>query len=198
MIDLFIFDEGGVLIRNHMVLADVASALGLEPRAFAAMLPPDVTLVSSGHIGSEEFWRRFSARTGITVSRNWWDECFKPTRDEPTFELVHELAQGARTVCGTNTIDCHHATNERLDMYEPFHAVYASHLLHLSKPDPRFWEEILAREGVLAENTFFTDDSVENVEIARSLGIHAVLYTDADSLRQELIAAGAPVSPTRG
>ena len=193
MIDLYIFDEGGVLIRNHMVLADVARALGMEAGALAALLPPDMGLASSGFIGSEEFWRRFTARTG-----NWWDVCFKPTRDEPTFALVRELARGARTVCGTNTIDCHHATNERLGMYEPFHAVYASHLIHLSKPDPRFWLEILQREGAAPERAFFADDSEKNVEAARALGIRSFLYTDAASLRRELVAAGAPVQPQPG
>lgn len=198
MIDLYIFDEGGVLIRNHMVLADVARALGMEAGALAALLPPDMGLASSGFIGSEEFWRRFTARTGIAADRNWWDECFKPTRDEPTFALVRELARGARTVCGTNTIDCHHATNERLGMYEPFHAVYASHLIHLSKPDPRFWLEILQREGAAPERAFFADDSEKNVEAARALGIRSFLYTDAASLRRELVAAGAPVQPQPG
>ena len=198
MIDLYIFDEGGVLIRNHMVLADVARALGMEAGALAALLPPDMGLASSGFIGSEEFWRRFTARTGIAADRNWWDVCFKPTRDEPTFALVRELARGARTVCGTNTIDCHHETNERLGMYEPFHAVYASHLIHVSKPDPRFWLEILQREGVAPERAFFTDDSEKNVEAARALGIRSFLYTDAESLRRELAAAGAPVQPLQG
>ncbi|PKL07136.1 MAG: haloacid dehalogenase [Spirochaetae bacterium HGW-Spirochaetae-9] len=191
MIDLYIFDEGGVLIRNHMVLGGVAAALGMERDALFALLPPELSLVSNGEIGSEEFWRRFEARTGIRAEKNWWSECFKPTRDEPTFSLVRELAMKARIVCGTNTIDCHHIINESLGMYEPFHAVYASHLMHLSKPDPRFWEKILADEGVAPERAFFTDDSPKNVEAARELGIQAFLYTDADSLRRDLLSVGA-------
>lgn len=195
MIDLYIFDEGGVLIRNHMVLGAAAKAMGMEPEALRALLPPDMALLSSGEIDSGEFWRRFEARTGIVPERNWLSECFAPTRDEPTFELVRELACVARTVCGTNTIDCHHAINERLGMYEPFHAVYASHLIHRSKPDPRFWEEILRCEGVPAKRAFFTDDSPANVEAAKSLGIKAFVYTDAATLRRDLVSVGAPIAP---
>ena len=191
MIDLYIFDEGGVLIRNHMVLGDVAAVLGMERDALFALLPPDLLSVSNGEIGSEEFWHRFEARTGIRAEKNWWAECFKPMRDEPTFALVRELAKSARTVCGTNTIDCHHLINERLGMYEPFHEVYVSHLMHLSKPDPRFWEKILASEGVAAARAFFTDDSPKNVEAARELGMQAFLYTDAASLRRDLLSVGA-------
>lgn len=194
MIDLYIFDEGGVLIRNHMVLGDVAAAMGMEKETLLRLLPPDMILMSNGEIDSGEFWRRFEARTGIKVERNWWAECFKPTRDEPTFALVRELALGARTVCGTNTIDCHHAINEKLSMYEPFHAVYASHIMHRSKPDPLFWREILESEGVAPERAFFTDDSPKNVEAARALGLRAFLYTDAASLRKDLLSVGAPVA----
>jgi len=193
VIDLYIFDEGGVLIRNHMVLGEVARLLGLEPAALRAMLPPDMALLSAGEIDSAEFWRRFEARTGIRAEKNWWAECFKPTRDEPTFAIVRELAGEARTVCGTNTIDCHHLINQRLGMYEPFHAVYASHLIHRSKPDPRFWQEILRSEGVPAERAFFTDDSAANVEAAHSLGIQAFAYTDAATLRRDLVSVGAPI-----
>jgi len=195
MIDLYIFDEGGVLIRNHMVLGSVAAALGMDSEKLRTLLPPDISLLSSGNIDSGEFWRRFGARTGIRAEKNWWDECFKPTRDEATFDIVRELATCARTVCGTNTIDCHHATNQKLGMYAPFHAVYASHLIHRSKPDPRFWQEILRSEGVAAERCFFTDDSPANVEAAATLGMKAFVYTDAVSLRRNLVSVGAPIAP---
>ncbi len=191
MIDLYIFDEGGVLIRNHMVLGDVAHALGMEKDELRPLLYPEMIRVSNGEIGSEEFWRRFEARTGIRVEKNWLEECFKPTRDEPTFALVRELAKTERTVCGTNTIDCHHIINERLGMYEPFHRVYASHIMGLSKPDPRFWKAILESEGVAPERSFFTDDSPKNVDAALELGIKAFLYTDAETLRRDLLSLGA-------
>lgn len=190
---LYIFDEGGVLIRRHMIIAEVAAALGLAHEALRRLLPPDIGLLARGEIDSAEFWRRFSARTGIAPGENYLETLFKPVKDEPTFELVRSLARHARVVCGTNTIDCHHSINERLGMYEPFHAVYASHLMHVAKPDPAFWLAILRAEGVRPEEAFFTDDSPENVEAARRLGIHAWLYTDAESLARILRQSGAPI-----
>lgn len=190
---LYIFDEGGVLIRRHMIIAEVAAALGLTHDELRRLLPPDIGLLARGVIDSAEFWRRFSARTGIVPAENYLETLFKPARDEPTFELVRALARRARVVCGTNTIDCHHIINERLGMYEPFHAVYASHLMHVAKPDPAFWQFILRAEGVRPEEAFFTDDSPENVEAASRLGIHAWLYTDAESLVRFLRQSGAPI-----
>ncbi|MCX8014374.1 MAG: HAD-IA family hydrolase, partial [Rectinema sp.] len=108
-------------------------------------------------------------------------------------QIVRRLARHHRVVCGTNTIDCHHEINIRLGMYEPFHAVYASHLMHVAKPDPDFWRYILRAEGVHPEEAFFTDDSQENVDAALALGIHARLYTDAESLARQLRDCGAPI-----
>jgi putative hydrolase of the HAD superfamily len=193
MIKLYIFDEGGVLIRNHMVLPAVAESLGLAPEALRKLLPPDMEAYSRGDFDGAEFWRRFQARTGLRPSDNSWGAHFKPTRDEPTFALVRELARGARVVCGTNTIDCHHDINERLGMYDCFHTVYASHLMRRVKPEPGFWLDILEAEGVAPGDAFFTDDSPENVEAARALGLESRLYVDAASLRRDLAALGAPV-----
>ncbi len=193
MIDLYIFDEGGVLIRNHMIMGDVAAALGLDITTFLDFIAPDIKSLSRGSIESAEFWRRFSDRTGIRPSENYLKTLFRPLPDEDTFSLVDELSKKARVVCGTNTIDSHHEINIQLGLYSPFHAVYASHIIGHIKPEPEFWQHILEAEGVPAERTFFTDDSEENIKAASSLGIQAVHYIDADHLRQALLELGAPI-----
>lgn len=192
-LSLYIFDEGGVLIRRHMIMPDVAAALGIQPEVLKALLPPDIALLTRGEISSEEFWFRFSARTGIHPAEDYLRTFFHPVKDDPTFRLVERLAARARVVCGTNTIDSHHKINLELGMYAPFHAVYASHLLHVMKPDIEFWLRILRAEGVHPEQAFFADDSPDNVRVARELGINAWLYTDAHSLELQLKALGAPL-----
>jgi FMN phosphatase YigB (HAD superfamily) len=194
MIDLYVFDEGGVMIRGHMVMQNVAEEMGIAGAVLRSLLPPDIYALQRGEIDSAEFWNRFAARTGVAPERNWLEVCFRPRRDEPTFALARELAAGARVVCGTNTIDCHHETNEALGMYDCFHAVYASHLMHRMKPEPGFWLDILQAEGATAERTFFTDDSAENVVAARALGIRSFLYSDAEGLRRDLLSVGAPIA----
>jgi 2-haloacid dehalogenase len=41
-----------------------------------------------------------------------------------------------------------------------------------------------------AEEALFVDDNAANVDAAAKMGIHAVLFTDADSFRTELLRAG--------
>lgn len=55
---------------------------------------------------------------------------------------------------------------------ELFNKSYFSFAEHLEKPDPRFFELILDHEGLLPEETLFIDDTAENIEVAKSLGIN--------------------------
>lgn len=198
MIDVYMFDEGGVMIRNFMVLPEMAQALGLTEEKLKEYIRPDMHEYSCGKIGSAEFWGRFTTRTGILVEENYWDTLFRPTPIPESFALVRELKTSAagsrggqpRVVGATNTIDCHHATNRKLGLYEGFDTVYASNELGLLKPDPRFWLAILEAEGVEPGQAFFTDDNADNVAVARDLGIEARLFVDAATLRRDLVLLG--------
>ena len=55
---------------------------------------------------------------------------------------------------------------------ELFNKSYFSFAEHLEKPDPRFFELILDHEHLLPEETLFIDDTAENINVAKSLGIN--------------------------
>ena len=67
--------------------------------------------------------------------------------------------------------------------YAFFNQTYASNKIGCAKPDPHFFELILEAEGYSAEEAFFTDDKIENVEAAKSIGINAVQFTSATELK---------------
>ena len=70
--------------------------------------------------------------------------------------------------------------------YGVFDAVYASHIMGLAKPDPAFYTYILEQEDCTADRAVFVDDLAANIEAARSLGIHSLLFSDAAKLRRDL------------
>lgn len=71
----------------------------------------------------------------------------------------------------------------------------------LAKPERPIFDLLLARLGARAGDIVFIDDNVDNVETALSIGIDALHFRDADSLREELVARRliphAGVSPKR-
>ena len=55
-----------------------------------------------------------------------------------------------------------------------------------TKPNPKIFEEALRRLGAKPEDCIFVDDTVDNVEAARSLGMKGILYRDFVAFRAEL------------
>jgi epoxide hydrolase-like predicted phosphatase len=70
-----------------------------------------------------------------------------------------------------------------LDLFDP---VFCSGDEGVKKPDPAAFEVTLERLGVEPEEAVFIDDAPGNVKVARSLGLHAILFTTAEALAEEL------------
>ena len=207
MIELYIFDQGGVLARDFDIGPEAASRLGLTVEEFRRIAAYDLQAFMRGDFDPAEFWRRFESRGGGKAPEDFWTTLYNPSLDRPTFDLVRELRDARfngsgprrfRVVGGTNTIGPHYATHLERGDYSCFDAVYASHLMGRAKPEPEFWLDILRAENVRPENVFFADDYPENVAAAGELGIHARLYLDATRLRADLLELGAPLEAPRG
>jgi putative hydrolase of the HAD superfamily len=65
------------------------------------------------------------------------------------------------------------------------HSTYSCDV-RMTKPDPRIYRHCLEGLGVKAEETVFLDDREENVEAARGLGIHAILFTSYEQAVAEV------------
>ena len=57
-----------------------------------------------------------------------------------------------------------------------FDKVFASAVLGERKPDLAAYEKVVAETGIDPSTAVFVDDKIENVEAARSLGIHGIVF----------------------
>ncbi|WP_104493209.1 HAD family hydrolase [Paracoccus denitrificans] len=58
------------------------------------------------------------------------------------------------------------------------------------KPEPAIYRLLMDRNGLVAEDCIFIDDSAANAEGARALGIDAIHFTGAEALGEELARRG--------
>ena len=72
------------------------------------------------------------------------------------------------------------------DFPQKFDGVLVSGEEKLVKPDPAFFELAIQRFGLVAEQTFFIDDRLENVEAAQALNMVGHHFTDAVKLETAL------------
>jgi 2-haloacid dehalogenase len=79
---------------------------------------------------------------------------------------------------------------KRFDFLRWFRGVLLSGEARLLKPDPRFFELFFQTFSIDPAHAIYIDDLQPNVETATSLGMHGILFTDAQSLRKELASLG--------
>jgi 2-haloacid dehalogenase len=73
-------------------------------------------------------------------------------------------------------------------IFDRFQDIIVSGVEKLVKPDPAIYMLALQRFGLKSGEAIFIDDNHDNVISARENGFVAHHFTDADSLRRELIA----------
>jgi len=185
-IKLFIFDMGGVLLRNFDVLPEICNILGVSQRDFIDIYGDQLFALEEGKLSTSDLWRNYSSRTSIPIDRELYSELFNPSVDVSTEHLIYQLKQNFRIICGTNTIKEHWEYLNQGGYYTIFDKVYASHIIHAAKPRKIFYEIILKNEMVLPEEAVFIDDTKKNVDAALELGLHGFLFKDATTFIKEL------------
>jgi epoxide hydrolase-like predicted phosphatase len=202
-IEAGIFDVGGVLISNEMahVWRDVIETLQLDEPAFRTAWREMGPALGRGQIEEAEFWRRFVEQTGAKgtlpedslfvreYGRRW-------SVHQETLDLVARLKElGLKTAVLSNTITAHVTHNTEKGLYASFDVLVFSNEVGLSKPDPAIYRHTLALLGLQDRPgaTFFVDDLEENVIAAQALGMHGILFKDANQLLDDVRALGVPV-----
>ncbi|HNR62573.1 MAG TPA: HAD family phosphatase [Thermotogota bacterium] len=186
-VKLIIFDVGGVVYDQTSVGRRVARELGLSYRKFmeyAAL--SGIQGLQLGLISQEYFMKAFQHLYHHRSPEDLWTRFFHPVPIPETIDAIERLKKKFRVVAGTNTILPHYEVHMQRGDYGIFPKVYASNILHLAKPDPRFYSHIIQAEAVSAAESLFIDDSIQNVETAVKLGIHAILFTGGKALQEAL------------
>lgn len=69
-----------------------------------------------------------------------------------------------------------------------FKSLFLSYQMKLQKPEPEIFKKTIYITGLDASEILFVDDSINNVEVARSFGINAVHYVQGENLESALKA----------
>lgn len=177
---------GGVLCCDFNDIPVISNYLGITEENFFIYSGENFRELLDGKIDSNEFWVRFSLRYGKKIKEELFGKYFNPGIIRETKDIIKQLKNDSRVICGTNTIDSHYYYLLNQGDYDIFDEVYASNLMGISKPDPDFYRYILKKEGIEPENIIFVDDTEENIISAQKIGINSILFTDSDSLKQQI------------
>lgn len=75
---------------------------------------------------------------------------------------------------------------ERMPFFNEVDGEILSYAVKVNKPDHRIYDTLLNTYDLKAEETVFLDDNVPNIEQAKAMGIHGVVFTDVEKAAKEV------------
>ena len=198
MIKTLIFDLGNVIVpfdfkRAYAKIGPLCSCPVTE--IFARLRSTDlVQRFESGRIAAEPFVKELSGLLGLKTTYSEFCDMWSSVFFEDTLvseSLIARLSDGHRMLVLSNTNPIHFSMlKARYPLLSHFDDFVLSYEVGLLKPDAGIYREAIARADCRAEECFFTDDILINVEAARESGMDAVQFLSSAELESELKTRG--------
>ncbi len=189
-----IFDFGNVLcgFDNLRFLAGLSSLCGKPAADLRVLLYEQSTLTQdyeAGRLGSRAFLEEVSSLCGTDLPEadfiRVYTDIFTPI--ESTLDLIRKLKPKYKLGLLSNTSPWHFDQVIRTTEAFPFFdSVTLSYEVGASKPDPRLFEDALAKLGLMAEECLYIDDIPAYAQAARDHLMQGITYTTPAALMAEL------------
>ena len=202
MIKTIIFDLGNVIVPFDFKLGYARIAALCDcPAAEIPVRIRGTGLVQpfeTGEISAEQFVREVSEVLGLKATYSefceLWTSVFLP-RTLVSESLLAGLRERHRLLLLSNTNPIHYSMiRSNYPLLDHFHDYVLSYEVGSAKPEPKIYQEALARAACRPEECFFIDDMPINVEAGREHGMDAVVFESAAQLENELLARGVSLN----
>ncbi|WP_270831285.1 MULTISPECIES: HAD family hydrolase [Aeromonas] len=192
-----IFDLGRVVVSWDPVgiVRSVRGEQGAEQLAERLFNHPDWLEVDRGTLSLHTMARQAEHRTGLSTAENLAILQAVPASlvpDPAMLSLIESLHGAGHTLYALSNMG--HASIDWLEQHQPFWRFFSGKVVsarvRMMKPEPDIYRYLLVSFDLQAEQCLFIDDSPANVTAAQALGIGGLVFTDAYSCRQQLVAQG--------
>ena len=193
-----LWDTGGVLLTNgwdHTERKTVFDWFSVPPgvrEAFEQRHATENDAWEKGLIDFDEYLRRTlffeprpytpgAVREAIEAESKWI-----PDTAMPILQALRERGAVRMGQLNNESRELNDLRIERFGLRQYWSVFFCSGYVRLRKPGLEIYRLALEVLQAPAEEVLFIDDRENNVEAARSLGIHAIQYTGSAALRAEL------------
>jgi putative hydrolase of the HAD superfamily len=181
----------------------MARILGLEHEAFQRMYATGRTQYDRGEIAPHEYWLKFAADSGVTVTRSQVEQLRKldvqmwgTANKRMTCWMGCLGDAGLKTALLSNMIpDLATHARRAFEWFNRLTCAVLSCEIGMAKPEKAIYQHCLAGLRVKPVEALFIDDQAINVQAAREEGITAIQFRSVDQLRDELSAMAFPILP---
>jgi glucose-1-phosphatase len=183
-----IFDLGGVLLDIDFKLTEKAFAeLGVTNFSdfFNQFHSNDLFKRLETGMDDQLFYNDLRAATGLSLSNEQimdaWNALLLDFRPG-SVAVLPNLREKYKLYLLSNTNEIHlQEFQRRYEVWKPgelfddlFDAAYYSHRIGERKPNASAFEYVLEKHNLIAAETLFIDDSINNIEAAKQLGLQTI------------------------
>lgn len=197
MIRAVLCDLGGVVIRidTDRIRAGWSRLSSLPVETVYAAYPDDVyKQFERDEVSEAEYLGHIRTQLRLKGTddqiRGVFNDLFLGI-DQDTLSLLHRLRERSPLMLAlTNTNRTHHRVWSRrfVDALEGFDEVHCSHDLGCRKPEPEVFRRVLDEHDLAPRDVAFIDDVPDNVVAAEAVGMAGIVFNDAATLAQQLVA----------
>lgn len=199
MVTWFLFDLGNTLIKlaYERVLESICADADVARDDLVELLEEagGYRDMERGAVSFWEFYEFLCDKAGYRGSirefHRVWSDFF-----DGTISGMEELLERVRAryrvafLSNSNEIHAELIPRQFSSLFRKDDRFVFSHRFRVAKPDPELFRRALEVIGAPAQNVAFVDDLRENVIAARSIGMQAFQFIDAETLERELVAEG--------
>jgi len=194
MIKAVIFDVCDVIIDfSETHITWLSKKIGIDYERAGKVIEPLVKSMETGKLKLRDAERIFSKKFDLPLGSLMWAKGFSENAS-PNIEVINilkDLSKNYKIGVITNSSVIEYYESRKLVLKSLIQKkfikeIIASCYFGVRKPDARIFKEMLRRLKVNPEEAVFIDNRIDNVEGAAKLGIHAILFTNADKLKEDL------------
>ena len=203
MIEAIIFDFGRVISAQKplSLFRKYEENLGLEPGTINAIMfdSPAWQEALLGRKTEEEFWHLIGSKLGLDSTEKIDAFRSRYRADEQinteVLNIMNHMNEHYKLAILSNNPPGLTDWLSEWEILGLFDVVFCSGDEGVAKPDAAAFEITLERLNVKPAEALFIDDTNEHVESAKALGLHAVLFTNAEMLEVHLKSLHIYTSP---
>ncbi len=185
-----IFDIGGVIVKDYMpgYYSYLSRLSGHKARKVRELIEKATPGIEKGKTTIEAFEHKVASSLGMPVADVLWYEYFEEhvTVNVDVMDLIEELHDDYVIAYLSNIDRSKYGYTKKVIGSGDFDYRFASCDIGMRKPEPRIFRYALRKMKLMPKETVFIDNQLENVQGARGVGIHSILYKGRRQLDIEL------------
>lgn len=197
MIKTIIFDLGGVLLSDAIIyskneytdFSETLKLTGINKELVKKIWRKHWQKMKYGEEDIDSFWEEFSSylKKGVSL-----DEVIETYNSQilikmDIFEFVKKLKKKYLLLALAN--ESKKGIDFKINKFKLnniFSKIYCSAYLHMAKPNKDIFEYVIKDSDINVDEVIFIDNQIENVNVAKKLGIKSILFRNLEQLKRDL------------